>query len=360
MMVATVFAPIPAAGGRRIARQRSKVPVMTVLRRCPARAGPAYGPDMHSEVSVPRELPVMVGVDGSRSHLSTVDLGVAAAVRHGRPLLIVHVWPGRYLGSLRPRTPMPTEADGRHLLEIAARRAEHIAPGLRVATELVNGSASAVLTRLSGEARLLVIGHRDDAANRQSWGSTAAYLAHHSACPLLVHRGGTCERGPVVLAASARWAGTATVACAYEEAALAGSRLVAAHVWTPPAAQDSVSAGRGSLLAEARADADRLLAGALADWAGLYPEVTVERLLVSDVDIAYTVDRASRRGRLLVAGIGLMGRLAELLYGSPGSTLSPRAACPVLLVPPGWHPPTTAKRQPDVTMTLADGAWSPR
>lgn len=304
-------------------------------------------------MSVPRDLPVMVGVDGSRSHLSTVDLGVATAVRHRRPLLIVHVWPGRYVGSLRPRTPLPTEADGRHLLEIAARRAEHLAPGLKVATEFVTGSAAVLLTRLSGEARLLVVGHRDDAMNRQSWGSTAAYLAHHSACPLLVHRGGTSDRGPVVLAASARAIGTATVACAFEEAALAGTRLVAVHAWTPPAAPDSVSPRRGAGLV-ARTDADRLLTGALADWAGRYPEVTVERLLVSDVDIAYTVDRASRRGRLLIAGIGRTGRFAELLYGSPGSALSSQAACPVLLVPPGWGPPTVARQHPDVSATLTD------
>lgn len=354
-MDATGFAPPSLAGERRDARQRSKVPGTAVLRRCPAPAGPAYGPDMRSEVSVPRDLPVMVGVDGSRSHLSTVDLGVATAVRHRRPLLIVHVWPGRYVGSLRPRTPIPTETDGRHLLEIAARRAEHLAPGLKVATELVNGSASAVLTRLSGQARLLVLGHRDDEMNRQSWGPTAAYLSHHSACPLLVHRGGTSERGPVVLAASARAIGTATVACAFEEAALAGSRLVAVHAWTPPAAQDPASPKRSAVLA-ARTDADRLLTAALADWAGRYPEVTVERLLVSDGDIAYTVDRASRRGRLLVAGIGRMGRFAELLYGSHGAALPTRAACPVLLVPPGWHPPAAAKRHPDVSATLTDRA----
>jgi hypothetical protein len=72
-------------------------------------------------------------------------------------------------------------------------------------------------------------GRGGGAANRQSWGSTAAYLAPHGACPLLVYRG-TGERGPVVvLAASARWTGTATVACAYEEAAPVGSRLVAVH-----------------------------------------------------------------------------------------------------------------------------------
>jgi len=337
-----------------------KVPVMAVLRRCPGWAGTAYGPDMHSEVSVQQELPVMVGIDGSRSHLSTVDLGVAAAVRHRTSLLIVHVWPGRYLGSLRPRGPIPTEADGRHLLDIAARRAEHISPGLEVGTELVNGSASAVLTRLSGAARLLVIGHRDDAANRPSWGSTAAYLAHHSACPMLVYRGGTGERGPVVLAASGRWTGTATVACAFEEAALAKSRLVAVHAWTPPVAEDSPAQKRGAGLAAGRADADRLLARALAQWIGSYPELTVERLLVSDVDIAYTVDRASRRGQLLVAGLGRMGRFAELLYGSPGSALSPQAACPVLLVPPGWHRAATAERRPDAAATPADRVRTPR
>jgi len=336
---------------------------MTVLRQCPGRTGTAYGPDMHSEVSTQRELPVLVGIDGSRTHLSTVDLGVAAAVRHRTSLLIVHVWPGRYLGSLRPRAPIPTEADGRHLLEIAARRAEHISPGLKVGTRLVNGSASAVLTRLSGEARLLVTGHRDAAANRSSWGSTAAYLAHHSACPMLVSRGGAGERGPVVLAASARWTGTATVACAFEEAALAKSRLVAVHAWTPPVAEDSPAPRRGA----GHAEADRTLARSLAPWAGSYPEVAVERLLVSDVDIAYTMDRASRRGRLLVAGLGRMGRVAELLYGSPGSALSPQAACPVLLVPPGWHPAATAERRPDRTehrpdrtATPADRVRSPR
>jgi nucleotide-binding universal stress UspA family protein len=325
----------------------------------------AYGPDMRSEESVQRKPPVMVGIDGSRSHLPVVDLAVAAAVRHRTSLLIVHVWPGRYAGSLRPRSPIATEADGRHLLEIAERRAEHISPGLEVGTELVNGSASVMLTRRSGAARLLVIGHRDDPANRPSWGSTAAYLAHHSACPLLVYRGGAGERGPVVLAASARSSGTATVARAFEEAALADSRLaesrlVAVHVWTPPLAQGSRSPSRRAALVAARAEADRLLAGALGEWAGRYPEVAVERLLVSEVDVGYTVDRASRRGRLLIAGSGQLGRVAELLYGSPGVGPSPQAACPVLLVPPDWPSPMTAERQPVAAVSPADRAQPPR
>lgn len=295
----------------------------------------------------------MVGVDGSRSHLSTVDLAVTAAVRHRTSLLIVHVWPGRYSGALRPRGPIPTEADGRHLLDIAQRRAEHLSPALRVGTKLVHGSASAVLTGISGEARLLVVGHRDDAANRPSWGSTAAYLAHHSSSPLLVYRGGTADRGPVVLAASASRTGTATVACAFEEAALARTRLVAVHTWSAHPAPGTPPR-RTADRATARGEADRLLVEALDGGSRRYPDVEVERLLLEDTDIAYTIQRASQRGRLLVAGIGRMGRFAELLYGTSGSALSPQTACPVLLVPPAWRPPAGIWLEPDTTASPAD------
>jgi len=328
-----------------------KVPDEKVHRRCPGRAGAAYGPGMRSDLPARRDLPVIVGVDGSRSHLATVDLAVRAAVRHRVSLLIVHVWPGRYSGPLHLRGPMPTQADGRHLLEIAEQHVRHISPGLQVGTELVNGSASAVLTRLSAEARLLVIGHRDDAANRSSWGSTAAYLAHHSACPLLVHRGADPENGPVVLAASARGDNTATVACAFEEASLAKARLVAVHILVPPAHQATSPPTKSDRVA-GRAEADRLLAENLAGRAGLYPDVVVERLLVNDLDMAYTVQRASRRGRLLVAGTGRMGRSAELLYETAGTALTSRATCPVLLVPPAWRHPGAVR--PRATATPAE------
>jgi nucleotide-binding universal stress UspA family protein len=284
--------------------------------------------------------PVVVGVDGSRNHLATVDLGLAEAVRRSAPLLIVHVWPGRYLGAFRPRSPLPSEADGQHLLDVAARRAEHMAPNLEITTDLVEGSASAALTRRSATARLLVVGHRDELPARPSWGSTAAYLAHHSACPLLVHRGAAPERGPVVLAASAREDTTATVAYAYEEAALSDSRLVAVHVWTNPTGRNPSSPMTASTGYSAdRQEAERHLAEVLAGWAWSYPDLVVERVVLHDLDVAYTLERASRRGRLLVAGMGRNGRFAELLYGSLGVSLMRQAACPVLLVPHGWRRP---------------------
>jgi len=183
-----------------------------------------------------------------------------------------------------------------------------------------------------------VVGHRDEVLTRPSWGSTTAYLAHHSACPLLVYRGAV-RTGPVVVAASARPAGASTLGYAFAEAALLGERLVAVHMWTRPGAVDGpvpvvVPGGYGT----ERRRAERALAEALAGWSARFTEVPVERLVVSDLDMAYTIERASRRGRLLVAGIGRHGRFAELLYGSlgPGPGTLSRATCPVLLAPAGW------------------------
>jgi len=299
---------------------------------------------MDSVVSARQNSPVVVGVDGSRTHQVIVDLAVAEAVRRCAPLLIVHAWPGRYAGPLRPRGPVPTEQDGRHLLELTARRAQHLAPQLRVRTELSKGSAARVLAEHSGQARLVVVGHRDAALTRSSWGSTAAYLAHHGACPLLVHRGGVSDRGPVVLAVSAGDPVTATIACAYEEAALSGSRLVAVHVWTHPTGRDRPPVTNVTAeYAADRQEAERHLAEALAGWRSIYPDVEVERLVLHDLDVAYTLQRASRRGRLLVAGMGSNGRLAEMLYGSLGLAMVRQAECPVLLVPDTFRHPSMPK-----------------
>jgi nucleotide-binding universal stress UspA family protein len=298
-----------------------------------------YRSGMSSVVSVLQSGPVVVGVDGSRSTPAVLDFAVREAERHRAALLVLHVWPGRYTGVFRGRGVVPSPVDGRRLLGIAVQRARLAVPGLPVSSELVDGGAAAVLAEYSARARLLVVGCRDDVPARSGWGSTAAYLAHHSRCPLVVHRGVVAGDGPVVVAASARMSGAATVGYAFGEAALRGARLVVIHMWTRPGAAEGVApvVVPGGYAGE-RAAAERALAGALAPWVVQFPQVGVERLVVPDLDFAYTVARASRRGRLLVAGIGRRGRFAELLYGSPlaGSVGMRQGACPAVFVPAGW------------------------
>jgi nucleotide-binding universal stress UspA family protein len=154
---------------------------------------------------------------------------------------------------------------------------------------------------------------------------------------VLVHRGAVPLHGPVVVAASGRPAGSSTLGYAFAEAALLGSRLVAVHMWTRPGAEEGsppvITAG--GYRAEHRA-AERGLAEALTEWTAQFPDVPVDRLVVHDLDMAYTIERASRRGRLLVAGIGQNGRFAELLYGSVSRSSLHQATCPAVLVPGGW------------------------
>jgi nucleotide-binding universal stress UspA family protein len=310
---------------------------------------------MGSETAISEARPIVVGVDGSRTTPAIVDLAAAEAVRHRAPLMIVHVWPGRYTGIFRSRQVVPSMADGRRLLEVMSRRAQLAGHDLPIGTELLEGGAARVLTRWSARARLLIVGHRDDPLTRPSWGSTAAYLAHHSACPLLVHRGAVARDGPVVVAASARPSGSATLGYAFAEAALLGSRLVAVHMWTRPgAAEGSAPVIAAGGYATERAAAAEELADALAGWSVRYPEVRVDQLVVPDLDMHYTIERASRRGRLLVAGIGRHGRFAELLYGSlgPGPGGLRLATCPVVLVPAGR---SVARRAPAPDEPIAAG-----
>lgn len=291
--------------------------------------------------------PVVAAVDGSRTGLATVDLAVVEAVRRRSPLLIAHVSVGRHASTFRHRATSLSDADRRHLLDISARRAQLAAPDLRIDTELFDGGAAYMLTRLSERAQLLVVGHRDESAARTGWGSTAAYLAHHSACPVLVYRGAVPRQGPVVVAVSARPTAAATVGRAFAEADARRSRLVAVHVWVPAAVDDAGredGAGDGDMAA-ARQATELALAEALAGWCTRFPDVPVERLLVQDSDIAYTIDRASRRGSLLIAGMGHRGWFPELLYGSMSLGATPHASCPVLLLPPAWTMASGAPRR---------------
>ncbi|MEV4642933.1 universal stress protein [Actinoplanes sp. NPDC049548] len=299
---------------------------------------------MSSVVSSKQDLPVVVGIDGSRSHPQTVDLAADHAARHGAPLLIVHVWPGHYSGAFRTRGALPTRDDGQHLLDLAVQRARLRVPGLHVAVELADGSAAQALVARSERARMLVVGHRDSSLARPSWGSTTAYLAHYGCCPLLVHRGAVPGRGPVVLAVSAHRDSAATARCAFEEAAATSSPLVALHVWAY-SGDGPITGTSGVAFTAARRDAQARLDDEMAGWTARFPDVDVERLLVHDVGIGYTLERASRRARLLVAGMGRSGRFVELLYGSLGGALQHRTACPVLLVPSGWG----SIRRPRVT-----------
>ncbi|BCY09406.1 universal stress protein [Actinoplanes sp. L3-i22] len=289
----------------------------------------------------------MVGVDGTLTSTVTVDLAATEAARRGCRLLIVHAWPGRYRGRFRIRGPHHGQAEGSGLLAQAAAHATAAGAGPPVETRMSAGLPADVLAVCSHDAELVVIGHRDGQLDRLDWGSTARALARICHCPLLVHRGRFDAHGPVVVGVSAR-PGEPALGYAFAQAAQTGADLVAVHAWRRPAGR----AGRHPLPIEAedpqrRAVADAL-AAALAALSWQLPQVAVRPLVVPDLDVPYTLDRASRRARLLVAGTGGRGELTDLLGPADGRRRGHHGLCPVVLIPPGWtvEPPTGADPPP--------------
>lgn len=283
--------------------------------------------------------PVLAGVNGVRAGQALIDFAAAEAASLGVPLLLAHVWPGRYTGTFRGRGIIPARADAHRLLTLSAERARLTVPGLTVRTELLEGGAGDALSRASHRAGLVVAGHREEARPRSAWGSTTAYLAHHAVSPLMIYRGAAPVDGPVVVATSARHAGGPTLEYAFERAARTGNAVVAVHMWMRPGAEDGtppvVPVGA---YAKERAAAEQALAAALAPAVARFPGVPVERLIVHDLEIAYTIERALRRGRLMVAGTGRSGTFAELLCGARDPRLGQRSTCPTVLIPPVPQP----------------------
>ncbi|WP_431992775.1 universal stress protein [Streptomyces albogriseolus] len=286
--------------------------------------------------------PVIVGVDGSASSLTAVDVAAREARLRGTSLRIVHA-----IG--RPSAHLPSGAapwsPADHGLEPlvhgqlaqAEERAHAAAPGVEITRSVVTGDAIEVLEIESRSAALTVVGSRGlTSFSGLLLGSTAVHLAAHGHGPLMVVRGRPDPDGPVLLAVDGSPAGERAVECAFAEAALRGAPLVALHVWNTW----SEGAYEGSLdpLAAMVANADqlqeaeqRVLDRAVAPWQEAYPQVTVERRLVRSRIRNALID-ASKEAGLVVAGARGRGGFTGLLLGSVSQALLHHAHCPVTVV----------------------------
>jgi nucleotide-binding universal stress UspA family protein len=294
---------------------------------------------MSTQDRLPPRRAVVVGVDGSASALAAVDVATAEARRRGLPLRVVHafIWP--YLRvSLEPSPGGPPEGGLRHDAERtvaeAVTKAIAAAPDVPVHGDVITGTATAVLRELSRTAAVVVLGDRGlGGFTGLLIGSVAVQLAAHAAGPLLVARPATEPAGPVLLGADGSPANEGAVGFAFEEAALRRVPLVAVHAWTRPM---SARPGGMSPLAydvpTVEDEETRVLAEALAGWAGKYPDVVVRRKLVRRAPRRALIE-ASRRAQLLVVGTRGRGGFTGLLLGSTSQALLHHAACPVAVVP---------------------------
>lgn len=144
-----------------------------------------------SSSSVPLARPVVVGVDGSRTSVSAVDLAFDLASRREAPLLAVHAWEMPAL--LGPTPPWTPDEIADRLVGEKALLAESLAghcdryPDVEVRSSVRLGGAAEVVLAASGDAQLVVLGSRGRGGfTGLLLGSVSHAVAHHATCPVAI------------------------------------------------------------------------------------------------------------------------------------------------------------------------------
>jgi nucleotide-binding universal stress UspA family protein len=217
-------------------------------------------------------------------------------------------------------------------LHTAADVARDAVLGLKPEVRLHQGDPVAVLLAESETAYEVVVGSRGYSGfTGVMAGSTAMALSAHAHSPVVVVRGSSARRGPIVVGVDGSATSELAVARAFDQADLEGADLIAVHVWHPLPAWVSGIALDERDRVEMAAEHHRLLSERLAGWQEKHPDVRVERVVAEGHVAQRLVDYADT-ARLVVVGSRGRDGFTGLLLGSTSHALLHHAPCPVVVV----------------------------
>jgi nucleotide-binding universal stress UspA family protein len=288
---------------------------------------------------------IVVGIDDSDGSRAATRWAAATAREHRWPLTFVHAYvdlmhpPVR--GFIAPEAELRAEAN-----EIVDRaEASFRSTGWTEPTPRIVHPArpDELLTELSDDARMVVVGRRGTGGFRDMLlGSTAYGVAEHCKVPVVIvperWDDASAEGRPVVIGLDEE-SGEDAIAFAFDFASRTSRRLEAVHVVAPQVYP--AMAGFGGYLpavegwtgvpAEAIEERRRFLAEQLAGWRDKYPDVEVRSTVMCGSAAGVLIDKASE-AELLVVGGRDHGRLASALLGSVARNLMHHATCPLAVV----------------------------
>jgi nucleotide-binding universal stress UspA family protein len=138
--------------------------------------------------------PVVIGVDRGPGD-AVLRQGFEEAKVRGTSVVAVHAYQLIIIPTVYGSPPVTEDAKARHAFEVEALRdmvepwaAKY--PDVGVTMSVVEGHPTEVLTGLSRDAQLVVVGHRATGLGQVGLGSIAAQLLHHADCPVMVTRSG--------------------------------------------------------------------------------------------------------------------------------------------------------------------------
>lgn len=288
---------------------------------------------------------IVVGVDGSVEAGLALRWAAREARLLGADLTVVHVW--QPLDFAVPAGPLSVpqisfgdelEDDASQMLEAALAGANDDLEGIKVGTQLLDGSVAGRLVELARSAELLVVGSRGRGAVRGLLlGSVSQQCAHHTPCPLVVVRKPAVtagdERRTIVVGVDGSPGSEAALHWALAEAKRRSVDVVALDAWSlpPTASMAYVPSASGDAIKDA---ATAALDDVVRRASGRYRGVTCEQVVVNGPP-AVTLVEAAQQAAILVVGTRGRGGFAGLLLGSVSQHCAHHAPCPIVIVPSG-------------------------
>lgn len=282
---------------------------------------------------MPAQLPVLVGIDGSRDGLIALAWAASYAAVHSSPLLAVHVRDDRQM----PAGPPPEGPDdGTEVLEEAIQELSRI--GFDAASlEVRHGHPAQVLLELADRSSILVVGRRGMGGFAELvLGSTSQVCtALSTKIPLVVVPDSwdpsASARGRIVVGVDGSAEGKDALRFAFEQAAGTAARIVGVHAvevrenhpdpneWFDPNRRPWTDS------------ADELLTQTLEGWIAKYPGVPVEHRGVTDHPVLALARESADADLVVVGGVGQTA-FSELRLGSVARGLLYHSHCPVAVV----------------------------
>jgi nucleotide-binding universal stress UspA family protein len=294
---------------------------------------------------------VVVGVDVAENNWPAIRTGAWEAQRRGASLLLAHGYDDVLTFAAFGAEPYfpPGYDPAAEATESVQRLVDKVRvqfPDLSVHRRLWAGSGARGLVDESDSALLVVVGARGSGGFAGvTIGSTAAQVAAHAHCPVIVVRPPVGDEddepdvphpGPVVVGVDGSPGGGAALRFAYDEASMRGVPVVAVNSWwlLPNRNLGPAHPGTYDDLERATDEAQRLLAEAVAGWSAEYPDVALEQRSLHEMNPSTALIDASRKAGLVVVGSRGRGGFVGLLLGSVGRDLVSNAHCPVAVVHP--------------------------
>jgi nucleotide-binding universal stress UspA family protein len=269
------------------------------------------------------QLPIVVGIDGSRAAIQAAEWAIDEAVSREVPLRLVAVIPQQV-------EPAPLASVGNVRMEVEyADAALRIAAAVvaadeklvKVETAVLQGDPAAVLLAESQDAAMVCVGSTGIGRfARALLGSTAAELAEAAYCPVAIIRAQQHRTKPksalIAVAVNDSPGNDGVVELAIKEALLRHAPVVALGVWRQDLGENPCD------------ELDRRL----RVWEQRYPRVQFHSL-ATRTGIADFLDVSDSRIQLAVIGSADIDQVASLV-GPHSHPILGRAECSVLIIRP--------------------------